>query len=109
MHGFLNVFLAAAVAKIKKPDIAVTLAILAGEDPAEFRFSEEVVGWKEHMITTTDLALVRESFALSFGSCSFDEPVEDLKAAGVAVVSQGERTLTERRTRVPPPLRANPA
>jgi hypothetical protein len=83
MHGFLNLFLAAAVAKVMRPDMAVTTAILAGEDPQEFRFSEEVVGWKGHMITTTDLALVRESFALSFGSCSFDEPVEDLKALGV--------------------------
>jgi hypothetical protein len=82
MHGFLNLFLAAAVAKTMHPDMAVTTAILAGEDPEDFRFSEEVLGWKGHMLTTTDLALVRESFALSFGSCSFDEPVEDLRRLG---------------------------
>jgi len=34
------------------------------------------------MLTTTDLSLVRESFALSFGSCAFDEPVGDLKGLG---------------------------
>jgi hypothetical protein len=82
MHGFLNVFLAAAVAKTMRPDMAVTSAILAGEDPQEFKFGEDVLGWREHLITTADAAVVREGFALSFGSCSFDEPVEDLKALG---------------------------
>jgi hypothetical protein len=82
MHGFLNLFLAAAVAKTSHPDMAVTTAILAGEDPEEFRFGEDVLGWKEHLITTADAAVVREGFALSFGSCSFDEPVSDLKGFG---------------------------
>src|SRR5262249_45266575 len=82
MHGFLNLFLAAAVAKTSHPDMAVTTAILAGEDPEEFKFGEDVLGWKEHLITTADAAVVREGFALSFGSCSFDEPVDDLRALG---------------------------
>ena len=29
------------------------------------------------------LAKVRETFALSFGSCSFSEPVDDLKSLGL--------------------------
>jgi hypothetical protein len=82
MHGFLNLFLAAAVAKTMHPDIAVTAAILAAEDPDEFRFGEDALGWREHLITTADAAVVREGFALSFGSCSFDEPVSDLKTLG---------------------------
>jgi hypothetical protein len=82
MHGFLNLFLAAAVAKTMNPDMAVTTAILGGEDPEEFKFGDDVLGWKEHLITTADAAVVREGFALSFGSCSFDEPVEDLRGLG---------------------------
>jgi hypothetical protein len=82
MHGFLNLFLAAAVARTMNPDMAVTTAILAGEDPEEFKFGEDVLGWKEHLITTADAAVVREGFALSFGSCSFDEPVGDLRSLG---------------------------
>jgi len=82
MHGFLNLFLAAAVAKTTRPDMAVTTAILRGEDAREFKFGEDVLGWKEHLITTADAAVVREGFALSFGSCSFDEPVADLKTLG---------------------------
>jgi hypothetical protein len=83
MHGFLNVFVAAVVCRAMRPDVAVTEAILDSDDPALFRFSEQVLGWKEHLVTTTDAARVREQFALSFGSCSFDEPVEDLQRLGL--------------------------
>lgn len=79
MHGFLNVFLAAVIAKKHRPDEAVTRAILAGEDAAEFKVSDSVLGWREHLVEVTEIALLRESFALTFGSCSFDEPVADLK------------------------------
>jgi len=34
-------------------------------------------------IDTMNLARVRESFALSFGSCSFEEPVAELTSAGI--------------------------
>jgi len=80
MHGFLNLFMAAAVLQAHDPDPAVTLAILGGEDPADFKFSDTVLAWREHMVTVADAAVARENFALSFGSCSFDEPVEDLRA-----------------------------
>lgn len=78
MHGFLNIFLAAAMVKSSKCDRDAAAEILATEDPAKFKFSEDVVACGPHMIEVTDLALARESFALSFGSCSFDEPIEDL-------------------------------
>lgn len=80
MHGFLNLFLAAAIVITHSPDVAVTHAILAGEDPDDFRFSNTVLGWKEHLVTVAEASVARENFALSFGSCSFDEPVADLKA-----------------------------
>jgi hypothetical protein len=80
MHGFLNLFLAAAIVRTHNPDVAVTHAILAGEEPADFRFSNTVLGWKEHMLTVAEASVVRENFAISFGSCSFDEPVADLRA-----------------------------
>lgn len=83
MHGFLNLFLAAALAKIERPDAAATVAVLNDTDPASFRFSEEVLGWKEHMLSVAHLSAVRERFALSFGSCSFDDPVNDLKRLGL--------------------------
>lgn len=79
MHGFLNLFVAAAVVRLVKPDEAVTRRIIAGEDPSDFKFGEEVIGWRESLVSVVDVARVRESFALSFGSCSFSEPFEDLQ------------------------------
>jgi hypothetical protein len=78
MHGFLNLFVASAVLRATGSDPSVTAQILGEEDPSNFRFSEEVLGWKNHLVNVMDVARARESFSLSFGSCSFDEPIADL-------------------------------
>ncbi len=83
MHGFLNLFVAATLVRAIKPDENLTRLVLQEEDLSNFRFSEEILGWKEFLADVTDVALARESFALSFGSCSFDEPVEDLRRLGL--------------------------
>ncbi|HLO42032.1 MAG TPA: hypothetical protein VK176_13480, partial [Phycisphaerales bacterium] len=83
MHGFLNLFIAATLLRSIKPDMNLTRQVLGEEDPESFRVSEELIGWREFLVEVGDVALARESFALSFGSCSFDEPVEDLKKLGL--------------------------
>lgn len=83
MHGFLNVFVAAALLCVKGVDVHATRSILHEEDARNFRFSDGVLGWKTFLIETAQLAKARESFALSYGSCSFDEPVDDLKKLGL--------------------------
>jgi len=75
MHGFINVFLAAAM--LEQAD-----AILAEEDPQAFSFDDEGASWREHRVSTHALATMRREFAISFGSCSFEEPIEDLRELG---------------------------
>ena len=75
MHGFVNVFMAAAL-----PQHAAT--ILAETDARAFEFGDDAASWRGHSIGTDDLARIRSEFAISFGSCSFDEPVADLKELG---------------------------
>jgi len=75
VHGFVNVFLAAAM-------IEHAEEILREEDGSAFSFSDEGASWHGHAISTEQLANVRKNFALSFGSCSFEEPIDDLKALG---------------------------
>lgn len=75
MHGFLNVFLAAAM--LDRAD-----EILAENDPRAFTFDDEKVTWRGHSVTTDDLTILRRDFATSFGSCSFEEPINDLKELG---------------------------
>jgi len=78
-HGFFNLFVAASMLRILGLEERTTASILEDELPTNFRFTEDEVAWRQLAIDSMQLAQVRERFALSFGSCSFDEPVEDLK------------------------------
>ena len=75
MHGFLNVFMAAAL-------LPRAEAILEDDDPQAFKFEDETASWRGHAVLTEDLARLRNEFAISFGSCSFEEPMNDLRELG---------------------------
>jgi hypothetical protein len=78
MHGFINVFLAAAFAWHGERQI---YPILAETDPSAFRFDDRA-HWRDLALSTEKIADTRREFAHSFGSCSFDEPIEDLRTLG---------------------------
>lgn len=73
MHGFVNVFMAAALVG------AADEEVLLETDPRAFTFTDAMASWRGHGVTTAQLAGVRKEFAISFGSCSFEEPIADLK------------------------------
>jgi len=75
MHGFVNLFMAAAI-------LSRAEAILADDDAGAFAFDDDTASWRGHAVLTDDLARLRDGFAISFGSCSFEEPVADLKELG---------------------------
>jgi len=75
MHGFINVFLAAAL--LDHAD-----DVLAENDPRAFAFDDDGVSWRGHRVSTEALIAMRRDFATSFGSCSFEEPIHDLKELG---------------------------
>jgi hypothetical protein len=82
MHGFLNVFLAAALARAG--GAAADMAALIGETArAAVRFDDAGVTWRSRRFPTAQLRDARADFAISFGSCSFCEPIEDLVALGL--------------------------
>lgn len=78
MHGFLNVFLAAAAIRSNLIDEPAAADLLDETDPDAFVFDAESVRWNDLRLDDERLALAREDFCLSFGSCSFEEPVDDL-------------------------------
>ena len=43
----------------------------------------EGLAWRQLRATTPQLAAARREFAAAFGSCSFAEPVAELRALGV--------------------------
>ena len=83
MFGFLNIFLAAAFVRASRFNETDAAAILSETNPKAFAFTESGVTWRDKHLDLARLARVRESFAISFGSCSFREPVRDLEAMGL--------------------------
>ena len=79
MHGFMNVFVAAAFSW-QGFDRAAVIGVLHECDPESFEFSDDSLTWRGRSLGTAQIAAARRDFAHSFGSCSFEEPVGDLKA-----------------------------
>lgn len=79
MHGFLNVFLAAAFLRAGL-ERSLALELLTEKSSRALRFDSEAVVWREHRLRLNDLAAARLQFAVSFGSCSFMEPVDGLRS-----------------------------
>lgn len=79
MFGFLNVFLAAALCASGSSESAV-LGALEETDAAAFRFDDNGAWWRDRFVQRDQLAVVRQNVAVSFGSCSFSEPVDEAKA-----------------------------
>ena len=82
MHGFLNVFAAAAFARAGAGPAELE-AVLKEEDAAAFRLDDRRLAWRHLAATTDEIDAARRDFAGSFGSCSFAEPVADLRALGL--------------------------
>lgn len=79
MHGFLNVLGAAALAAEHRWDTNQTAIMLEDESVDSFSFTDDFFAWREWRIDTKRLQY-RRRFVVSFGSCSFDEPRDDLRA-----------------------------
>jgi hypothetical protein len=82
MHGFLNVFLAAAFAQ-NGMDVDRLVELLEEQSPGAFQFDSGGVTWRDEMIVRGQLRNSRNLLAIAFGSCSFEEPIEDLKKIGL--------------------------
>ena len=78
MHGFLNVLGAGVLSAEHRWDADQTAIMLDDEDPKSFSFTDDLFSWREWRIETERLDY-RRRFIVSFGSCSFDEPRDDLR------------------------------
>jgi len=79
MHGFLNVLGAGVLAAEHRWEAEQAAEMLDDEDPGSFSFEDGLFAWREWTIAT-DRIKARRRLVTSFGSCSFDEPREDLRA-----------------------------
>lgn len=97
MYGFLNVFMAAALA-YDGGDDAMLVRVLEEREPRAFIVRDDAIGWADpawpsgfrdpegrpvlnvRAVRREQLAAMRTDFARAFGSCSFAEPIADLHA-----------------------------
>ena len=82
MYGFLNVFLAAAFARAGMPEPELA-RLLQEQDAGSLRFLDDAVEWREHRLDPAMIRSARDAGIVSFGSCSFTEPIGDLRALGL--------------------------
>ncbi len=86
MYGFMNVFGAALLAREHSWSESQIQEMLEDEDPKNFYFEEESFTWKEYTMSSESIAKARSSSIISFGSCSFEEPCQDLQELGIIEV-----------------------
>jgi hypothetical protein len=83
MHGFLNVLLMTAFAR-DSYRVALLEELMEEEFDEAFAFRDDGVAWRgEYFLTTEHLGFLRQKGMISFGSCSFTEPIEDLQSLGL--------------------------
>lgn len=82
MHGFINVFGAGLLAHAHTLSISGVQTILEDEAAVDFEFTDNGFSWCGLSVDIETITHLRDTALLSFGSCSFDEPREDLQALG---------------------------
>lgn len=80
MHGFINVFVAAAFAW-RGAERAALLEVLNAT--GGFEFGDHELRCCGRVLTVRQIQDARREFAHSFGSCSFEEPIADLRELGL--------------------------
>jgi hypothetical protein len=81
-HGFLNLFIAGAALHAGVLDASRVADVLAESEPRAFVVDPTHVAWRDVRVEAEQVGAARER-CVSFGSCSFDEPVNDLRELGV--------------------------
>jgi hypothetical protein len=83
VHGFLNVVAAAVMARVHGLDTTEIGEIVAEQDGASFTVTTEHLAWRGLTATAAQVRLARRETVVGFGSCSFTEPRDDLRALGL--------------------------
>jgi hypothetical protein len=83
MHGFLNLLAAAAFGAAHNLRPTGIERVLAEEDPAAFEVTAAELRVRGQRASADEIAAARRHLFVSYGSCSWREPVDDLRELGV--------------------------
>jgi hypothetical protein len=79
MFGFLNLFLATAFLQAGMSDFEVT-RLLEERSAEAIELDDDGINWNHHRLDLDAVRRARSEGLISFGSCSFTEPLSDLAA-----------------------------
>ena len=83
MNGFLNIFIGGMIAHKFKIGIDKLVEILTDENSSNFIFKDNEIVWNSYSVTNSEVKYYRDKYFISYGSCSFKEPVDDLQNLGL--------------------------
>jgi hypothetical protein len=82
MHGFVNLLVAALVLRSDAAHERDATRALETRDPQQFTVDAEAIRWDGRSFDAAACEDTRAHLLRSVGSCSFDEPVDELRALG---------------------------
>jgi len=80
MHGFINLIGGTTLLHFGA-SAADAQRVLDEQNPKAWNVTPQSLEWRSYRWTTDQLSGIRQKF-VSFGSCSFEEPIRDLEALG---------------------------
>ena len=78
MQGFLNLSILTILVYWQKLTQSEALTVLQESSINSFKFQEDHIAWKDRYLNLCELQKARQYFFRSFGSCSFQEPLNEL-------------------------------
>jgi hypothetical protein len=81
-HGFINVLVASVLSFARQLPAPLLEQVLEETSPDAFMFTDAELHWREHSATLAEIDQARSQLMIAFGSCSFDEPCQDLADLG---------------------------
>ena len=79
MHGFVNAVLAATMVQHHSVDAATIKLLLSEQDAGAFELHDDRIVYEDHEFLHDAIAETRQSRFHGIGSCSFEEPIDDLR------------------------------
>jgi hypothetical protein len=81
-HGYMNLFFAGMVVAAGERSFTTITEFIDETDSSNLMLSNEKLSWKGQELTAEKIRVARKESVISFGSCSFEEPIDDAKNHG---------------------------
>jgi hypothetical protein len=82
IHGYFNIFFAALVASSTQATLPEIISIVSEMHSLRPEFDQHGIRWLGHEVSTQQIEAARSTVVISYGSCSFEEPLQAARDLG---------------------------